>query len=100
MSRRVARRAAGEATHGVAAFAAAGVAVLLAQGCVSGYRSFDRSRQTYVECREAHPDDPDACADEAAAAEAEYDRYESEAQRQWGCRNAPDECAEPRPGQP
>jgi hypothetical protein len=86
--------------RGIAVLGPAGLAVLFALGCVSGYRSFERSRQAYVECREAHPDDPEACAEEATAAEAEYERYERAAQRQWGCRNAPDECAEPRPGQP
>lgn len=68
--------------------------------CVSGYERFERSRRAYEACLDAHPDDPSACEDLRIQAEEQYDDYESAAKRQWGCRQSPDRCNEPRPGQP
>ena len=51
--------------------------------------AYDRTRDArdaYEACRAEHPDDSEACTEERELARREYDRYERDAQRQWGDR--------------
>jgi hypothetical protein len=76
------------------------LAAFLLASCVSGFDEFERNRRAYNECLEDHPDDPAACEDLRIQAEKNYDDYERAAKRQWGCKQSPDRCNEPRPGVP
>lgn len=74
------------------------VVALVGQACASRWAPFDRSRRAYLACLDEHRADPEACDHLAEQADREYEEYERESQRHWGCENTPDDCASPPPG--
>lgn len=67
------------------------VAFSFSSGCES-YFSARAARQAYRACLEDPERSKDECEDEREHANSEFDRYEQEAQRAWGCENTPDRC--------
>ena len=62
-----------------------------ATGCDSYWKARN-AREAYYACLEDPDRGADECERERERADAEFDRYEDEAQRAWGCENTPDRC--------
>ena len=66
----------------------------LASGCVVDQRAAMReAREAYEACVAAHPHDHEReCAAERTELEVRSERYETDAQRQWGCNANTSDC--------
>lgn len=63
------------------------VTLVSTMACVfPGWNRSKQARADYEACLDEHPEDPEACDEARENARREYDRYEDDAQRQWGDR--------------